>query len=223
MVEGPSPSCDRPSFRATVFVVVAFAIAMGWLEAAVVVYLRAAIEAGFIEAAIDPATIGTFESLEIARELATLVMIAATGWLAGRTALERLGWAAVVFGVWDIVYYAGLYVAIGWPPALDTWDLLFLVPAPWVGPVWAPIGVSLALVACGLGAAWRLRRGLPVVVRAADAAAALVGGVLVIVSFLVDAERVIAGDTAPWTGWPIWLAGMILATVAAVRALTARR
>lgn len=219
----PTPAHARPSFRATALVVVAFAIAMGWLEAAVVVYLRAAIEAGFVEPALDPSTIGTFETLEIARELATLVMIAAAGWLAGRSALERLGWAAVVFGVWDIVYYAGLWVAIGWPPALDTWDLLFLVPAPWVGPVWAPVGVSVALIACGLIAAWRLGRGLPVVVRPVDAAAALAGAALVIVSFLVDAERVIAGDTAPWTGWPIWLAGMVLASIAAFRALTARR
>lgn len=220
---GQAPTADRPPFRATAVVVVAFAIAMGWLEAVVVVYLRAAIEAGFVEPALDPATIGTFESLEIARELATLVMIAATGWLAGRSALERLGWAAVVFGVWDIVYYAGLWVAIGWPPALDTWDLLFLVPAPWVGPVWAPVGVSVALIAFGLAAAWRRRRGLPVVVRPATAAAAFAGGVLVVASFLVDADRVIAGDAGPWTGWPIWLAGMALASIAAVRALSTRR
>lgn len=218
---GRAPTADRPSFRATAIVVVAFAIAMGWLEAVVVVYLRAAIEAGIVEPALDPATIGTFESLEVARELATLVMIAAAGWLAGRSALERLGWAAVVFGTWDIVYYAGLWLAIGWPPTLDTWDLLFLVPSPWVGPVWAPVGVSVALIACGLAAAWRLGRGLAVVVRPVDAAAALAGGVLVVVSFLVDADRVIAGDAGPWTGWPIWLAGMALASIAAVRALCA--
>jgi hypothetical protein len=220
---GEAPAGDRPSFRATAIVVIAFAIAMGWLEAVVVVYLRAAIEAGVVEPALDPATFGTFEAVEIARELATLVMIAAVGWLAGRSALERLGWAAVVFGVWDLVYYAGLWLAIGWPPAIDTWDLLFLVPAPWVGPVWAPVGVSVALVACGLAAVWRLRRGLVVEVRPVEAAAALAGGVLVVVSLLVDAERVIAGDTAPWTGWPIWLAGMALASIAAIRALSARR
>jgi len=57
-------------------------------------------------------------------------MIAAVGWIAGRTGLERLAWAAVVFGTWDIVYYAGLRVATGWPTSLDAWDVLFLIPAP---------------------------------------------------------------------------------------------
>lgn len=122
----------------TAVAVVAFGVAFGYLEAVVVVYLRAAL--GLAPGAVmahDPATFGTFEAVEIARELATLVMIAAVGTLAGRTRLERLAWAAVVFGAWDIVYYAGLRLAIGWPPTLDTWDVLFFVPTPWVGPVWA--------------------------------------------------------------------------------------
>lgn len=213
----------RSPFWATALVVVAFAAAMGYLEAAVVVYLRAALEVvpGAVPAH-EPDTLGTFEAIEIARELATLVMIAAVGWLTGRSALERLAWAAVVFGTWDIVYYAGLRLAIGWPPALDTWDLLFLVPAPWVGPVWAPIVVSLALITFGLAAAYRLRSGSRVVVDALTAAAALAGGALVMVSFLVDAERVISGDGGPWTGWPIFWAGMVLAAVASVRALTGK-
>jgi hypothetical protein len=192
---------------------------MGYLEAAVVVYLRTAIEAGSVLPAQDPATIGTFEALEIARELSTLVMIAAVGWLAGRSGLERLGWAAVVFGIWDVVYYVGLRLAIGWPPAIDTWDVLFLVPAVWVGPVWAPIVVSIALVVAGLAAARRLRRGLPVVVRPAHVAGALAGGALVIASFLVDAERVLAGDESAWTGWPIFWAGMAVAAATTAAAL----
>jgi hypothetical protein len=207
------------SFRSTAIVVAAFSVAMGYLEAAVVVYLRTAIEAGSVAPAQDPATIGTFETLEIARELSTLVMIAGVGWLAGRSGLERLAWSAVVFGIWDIVYYAGLRVAIGWPPALDTWDVLFLVPAAWVGPVWAPITVSAALVVAGLAAARRFRRGLPVVVGAGRAIAALAGGALVVASFLVDANRVLGGDTAPWTGWPIFWLGMALAVAATASAL----
>ena len=91
------------TFRSTAVAVVAFGVAMGYLEAAVVIYLRSAIETGAVVPAHDPATFGTFEGVEIARELATLVMIAAVGWLAGRTRLERLAWAAVVFGAWDIV------------------------------------------------------------------------------------------------------------------------
>ena len=213
---------SRGTFRSTAVAVVAFGVAMGYLEAAVVVYLRSAIETGAVVASHDPATFGTFEAMEIARELATLVMIAAVGWLAGRTRLERLAWAAVVFGTWDIVYYLGLRLAIGWPPSFDTWDVLFLVPVPWVGPVWAPIVVSAALVAFGLVAARRLRAGRPVVVGPVRALAALAGGGLVIASFLVDTSRVMAGEAFAWTGWPLFAAGMALSTAATVSALVRR-
>lgn len=217
------PDGHRSSaFWSTAVAVVAFGVAMGYLEAAVVVYLRSAIEAGSVVPAQDPDTFGTFEATEIAREMATLVMIAAVGWLAGRTRLERLAWAAVVFGAWDIVYYLGLRVIIAWPTSLDTWDVLFLVPAPWVGPVWAPIVVSLALVGSGLAAARRVRSGSEIAVGPVRAVAALAGGGLVIASFLVDTQRALAGNISPWTGWPLFWAGMALATSATVSALVGR-
>ena len=61
----------------------------------------------------------------------------AAGSLVGRSGLERLAWAAVVFGAWDIGYYAWLNVLTGWPPSLTTTDLLFLIPVPWGGPGWS--------------------------------------------------------------------------------------
>lgn len=205
-------------FVAAAVAVVAFGVAFGYVEAAVVVYLRAALETmpGAVMAH-DPDTFGTFEAVEVARELATLVMIAAVGWLAGRTAFERLAWAAVVFGTWDIVYYVGLRLAIGWPPGLDSWDVLFLVPAPWVGPVWAPLAVSSALVAAGLAAARRLRAGRPIAVGPFQAAGALAGGVLVVLSFLLDAS---ADGSGPWTAWPVFWLGMALAVAATASALS---
>lgn len=210
------------AFRSTAVAVVAFGVAFGYLEAAVVAYLRSAIETGSVVPALDPATLGTFEAIEIARELATLVMIATVGWLAGRNRLERLAWAAVVFGAWDIVYYLGLRLTIGWPATLDTWDVLFLIPSPWVAPVWAPIVVSAALVASGLTAARRMRSGLEINVGPIQAIAALAGGGLVILSFLIDTNRVIAGDASAWTGWPVFWAGMALATTATASAIAGR-
>jgi len=220
---GPAMPDRSATFATTALAIIAFGAAMGYLEAAVVVYLRAALELlpGALPAD-DPDTFGTFEAIEIARELATLVMIGAVGWLAGRDRYERLAWASVVFGLWDIVYYAGLRIAIGWPPAFDTWDVLFLVPGPWVGPVWAPILVSAALVGFGLAGARRLRTGEPVAVGARRTVAAIGGGALVILSFLVDTNRVLDGDVSAWTGWPLFWAGMALATVATASALTVR-
>jgi hypothetical protein len=91
--------------------------------------------------------------IEVGRETATLVMIGAVAWNVGRSSLERLAWGAVIFGVWDIGYYAWLWVLAGWPPSLHSWDLLFLIPAPWAGPVWAPIVVSFGLIGFGLACA----------------------------------------------------------------------
>lgn len=211
------------SFRSVAIAVIAFGIAMGYLEGAVVAYLRAAIDAGTATPHFDEAAFHRFEAIEVAREAATLVMIGAVGWLAGRTRLERLAWAAVVFGAWDIVYYVALRLAIGWPASLTDWDVLFLIPDAWVGPVWAPVVVSLALVGFGLAAARRLRLGRPVIVGRRAAMAAIAGGYLVIASFLVDSARVVGGDESPWTGWPLFWAGMGLAVAASVASLRGPR
>jgi hypothetical protein len=214
----PEPGPGRSSVRSTAVVVLAFGVAFGYVEAAVVVYLRDAIGAGVGLPIEDPATFAAFEAVEVVREAATLVMIAAIGWLVGRTPIERLAWSAVVFGTWDVVYYAGLRWAIGWPEALDTWDVLLLIPAAWVGPVWAPIVVSAALVGFGLAAARRLQAGAALRIGPPEIAGGLVGGGLVILSFLVDSSRALAGDLGPWSGWPVFLAGMVTAVGAAVRA-----
>ena len=206
--------------RRTAIAVLSFGLAFGLLEAAVVVYLRAAIGAGAALPADGPA-FDSYVALEVARELATLVMIVSVGWLAGRSGLERLAWAAVVFGTWDITYYVGLRVVTGWPPALDAWDVLFLVPAAWVGPVWAPIVVSGALIGTGLLAARWLGAGGRIALGRGEAIGGLAGGALVIASFLVDSARVVAGDLAPWSGWPLFWMGMTVASLAAGRALRA--
>ncbi|TAK00880.1 MAG: hypothetical protein EPO36_07180 [Chloroflexota bacterium] len=217
------PPRGERSFRSTALAVIAFGVAMGYLEGAVVVYLRAAIDAGAVTPVIDASVFARYEAIEVARELATMVMIGAVGWLAGASRLERLAWAAVVFGAWDIVYYIALRLAIGWPASIADWDVLFLIPIPWVGPVWAPVMVSLALIGVGHVAARQLRLGRPLLVTARHIAAGLVAGGLVIASFLVDTERIIAGDTAPWTGWPLYWAGMALASAAVVSALRTGR
>jgi hypothetical protein len=216
----PARSLPQSSFLATAIAVVAFGVAMGYLEATVVVYLRAALGLdAVVVPVVEPGQFDAYGGIEIARELATLVMIAAVGWLAGRSWLERLAWAAVVFGTWDIVYYGGLWLTIDWPPALDTWDVLFLVPMTWVGPVWAPMAVSAALVGFGLTAAAQLRAGRPITIGRWGMVIALAGGGLVILSFLVDADRVVAGDTSPWSAWPLFWLGMALTAAAAVVAL----
>jgi hypothetical protein len=127
----------------------AFAIAMAWVEAASVFYIRALVDR--IEPyQADPLPIhGVLGNVELWREAATLVMIATLGVLAGRTWRRRAGYAALAFGVWDIFYYVFLRLISGWPRTLLDWDILFLLPVPWWGPVLAPVSIALVMILWG--------------------------------------------------------------------------
>ena len=129
---------ESTSFRRWGTVVI-FAMAMAWVEAAVVFYLRSMMHR------LDPyqsdplPVLGGFGPVELPREFATLVMLLAVGALAGRTWRARWGYAAIAFGAWDIFYYVFLKIMCGWPHSLLDWDVLFLLPLPWWGPVLAPV------------------------------------------------------------------------------------
>lgn len=130
-------------------IVIAFAIAMAWVEAACVFYLRALV--GRIEPyQAEPLPMnGALASVELWREGATLAMIGAIGLLAGRTWRRRAGYAALAFGTWDIFYYVFLRLITGWPKTLLDWDVLFLLPLPWWGPVLAPVTIALLMILWG--------------------------------------------------------------------------
>jgi hypothetical protein len=202
--------------------VLVFGVAFGYVEAAVVVYLRAAL--GPAPEPLFPlqqvaAETGRMIGIEAGREVATLVMLAAIGFVAGRSPLERLAWSAVAFGAWDLAYYGWLWVFIGWPTSLGDLDLLFLLPVPWVGPVWAPMTVSLALVGFGLLAARRFARGGTVHLARWHVVAGLGAGLLVVLSFMLDTDAILAGGQPGDFAWPVFLAGILLAVVAAFDAL----
>ncbi len=133
------------TLRKTLPAVLIFSIAMGILEAIVVVYLRDMFySTGFkFPLKIIP---GHIIRVEILREFCTLVMLVATAFIAGKNKLQIFSYFIFCFAVWDIAYYAGLKLILGWPPSLFTWDVLFLIPVPWIGPVLAPIISSLTMI-----------------------------------------------------------------------------
>lgn len=209
------------SFRTRAATVITYAVAMAYLEAAVVVYLTAALggQVGVLFPLRPADSFGNLVWSEVGREAATLVMIATVGILAGRTWLERLAWAAVVFGTWDIGYYVFLWLFAGWPPSPAATDLLFLIPVPWVGPVWSPVVVSLALIGFGLAAARAIDRGRRVAVRRRHLVACVAGGFIVILSYVLGAGDVLAGGMPGPYPWPIFVTGMAIAGLAAADAL----
>jgi hypothetical protein len=134
-------------------VVFVYSVAMAWVEAAVVYYLRTHVDRlEPYQANPLPIAEGLGQA-ELVRELATLIMLLTVGILAGRTWRARLGYAAITFGLWDIFYYVFLKVMCNWPRTLGDWDILFLLPLPWWGPVWAPVSIALLLVIWGTLAA----------------------------------------------------------------------
>ena len=165
-----------------------FALAMAFVEAAVVVYLRRVL--GVVDLMRDvPVFDAAITRIEIGREAATLLMLLAVGLAAGRAPASRLGFALYAFGLWDILYYAWLKVLIGWPASFLTVDVLFLIPLPWWGPVLAP--VLIACVSTAFGAVLVVRGESGRVGRPGRAAATgLVAGTgLVLHAFMVDAIR----------------------------------
>jgi hypothetical protein len=198
-------------------VVVVFAVAMAWVESAVVFYLRTMINR------IEPyqpnplPIIGDLGPAELVREAATLVMLLTVGLLAGRNWRSRIGYAAVAFGVWDICYYVFLRKLCGWPHSLLDWDILFLLPLPWWGPVLAPVLIALLMIAWGTLAcqvertpsSWR-----------SDFTAwgmNLVGTGLALYVFMADTIRVahhgvdaLRNVLPTWFNWPLFAVALLL-------------
>jgi hypothetical protein len=151
-----------------------FGAAFGFVEAAVVVYLRAA--AGLANGSISPQHSSTsyqqallalaqfpggLRRIELCREAATMVMLVTVALLAGAGAKARWGAFLWEFAAWDLAYYAGLRTMLGWPSSLKDYDVLFLIPVPWVAQVWFPLLVSslslLTVVLCRTENATRSR------------------------------------------------------------------
>jgi hypothetical protein len=121
-----------------------FGISMAHLEGVVVVYLRKSL--GMLDSESNRESIEEFPRrwlhIEISREVVTIIMLVVLAWLTGDSLVEKGVFFLWTFAFWDLFYYLSLYILIKWPPALNTIDVLFLIPKPWIAPVWFPIGVS---------------------------------------------------------------------------------
>jgi hypothetical protein len=216
---------DHLSERMRWVIVVAFAIAMAWVESASVFYIRALVDRIEPYQANPLPLNDALGYVELWREAATLVMIATLGMLAGRTWRRRAGYAALAFGTWDIFYYVFLRIMTGWPRTLLDWDILFLLPLPWWGPVLAPVSIALLMVVWGT-LATQSEDG------ATDARWALVsayaGIALALGVFMIDAWRALPDGreailrVLPTTfNWPVFTVALLLMALPALRHVAA--
>jgi len=164
----------------------AFAIAMANVEAAVVVYLRAVY--GIDDVVRDmPHEFDRFAAIELSREFATMVMLFTVGVLSGRRLQDGVGFFVFAFGVWDIAYYGWLAAFDGWPTSPLDWDILFLIPLPWWGPVLAPSMIALMMCVGGAAAALQVDRGIAWRMTPANVAIAAAGVAICLYVFMADA------------------------------------
>jgi phosphoglycerol transferase MdoB-like AlkP superfamily enzyme len=157
-------------------------IAMGMLESSVVVYLRELYYPGGFQFPVHPAS--TLVAVtELIRELATLIMLIGIGVLAGNNRQERFAWFIFSFAIWDIFYYVFLYLLIGWPVTVHDWDILFLWPVMWTGPVWAPLVLSSLMILLALLILYFSEHGKKFNLKIQDWTLLWVGSVSVITAF----------------------------------------
>jgi len=193
-----------------------FAIAMAYLESAVVVYLRALYYPDGFSFPIAPMP-RNMAGIEVAREAATIVMLYVAGRLGAATAWQQFAGFMFLFGVWDIFYYVWLKLLIGWPSSLGTWDILFLIPVPWIGPVWSPVVISLSLILGALAVEHLALRGRAVRVTGLEKFVLGLAGLIVIVSFTLDWEFAVKGGTPETFRAPIFWLGEALGLAVLVR------
>lgn len=198
-------------------VVVIFSLAMAWLESATVTYLRTLV--GRIDpyqARPLPISIGLSQA-EVVREAATLIMLFTVGWLAGRSRRSRLGYTLIAFGVWDIFYYVFLVPISGWPQSIFDWDVLFLIPLPWWGPVIAPCLIALMMIIGGTLISQRDQPDRPIWPNRRAWLMNIGGVVIALYVFMADAIRVSSEgvqavrDILPQSfNWPLFITALVL-------------
>ncbi len=140
-------------------------IGLAYIEAAVVVYLRAIFyPEGFDFPLPEFGSSSLWMALlttEIGREAATLVVLLSSSYLIGSNLRSRLACFLTLFAIWDIFYYVWLKVLLNWPASIMDWDILFLIPSPWAGPVLAPVIISVTMLLMALAILYREGHGRP--------------------------------------------------------------
>ena len=217
-----------------------FGMAFGYVEAAVVVYLRALYEPmrQRLEPGRDPGQLFPLVRLdqleaegpqhvrrlmtELGREAATLVILAAAGLAVAHNVHQWLAVFMIGFGLWDIFYYVFLKLLLDWPASLFTWDILFLLPAPWVGPVLAPVLVSASMIAAGVTILQRESVLRPILFDRLHWTFIIGGGLTIAASFCWDFRNTSAGGWPNPFNWPLFALGESVGAAAFVHAALRR-
>jgi hypothetical protein len=218
---------DLPRYRTRIILLFLFGITMAYFEAAVVVYLR---ELYYPEGFAFPLRSMPYRIVlvEVGREAASMIMLAAVAGVVAGKFWDRFGYFLIMFGTWDIFYYVWLKVTLGWPSGLTDWDVLFLIPVPWLGPVIAPVLVSAVMIMIGLGVTRLYANGIKFRPTVFSWILGVIATIVILFTFMSN-PGVTEGDLVPQqymynllvAGLAFYLAGFLHAYKRAVKAAIA--
>ena len=171
--------------KKTILYLTLFSIAMGFMESAVVIYLRELYYPGGFKFPLVPIP-PHIALIEFLREAATLIMLVTIGILSGKNTTQRFCFFLFCFAVWDIFYYVFLKIFLDWPESLLTPDILFLIPVPWVGPVIAPCIASCTMILLTLMVVYHHEKNIPVSINRKEWMLLIIGTLVMITSFTRD-------------------------------------
>ena len=195
--------------KKNILLILLLSIAFAYIESSVVVYLRSLYYPnGF------PFPLQTFNNshllIELGREVSTIIMLMGLGYMAGKNFLQRFALFMFAFGVWDIFYYLWLKVFINWPESFFSWDILFLIPLPWLGPVLSPIIVSVCLIISSILILFFEDQEYPLSFNATEWIIAVIAGAIIIFTYLqnslVSVNQIVVFNYS----WALFFIGLML-------------
>lgn len=232
----PAERPSRAEFWRVIAGLVIFSAAFGYVEAAVVAYLRSIytpLRMHFYPGSADDLfPLLSLEQLrmagqehivrlktELGRELATMLMLGGAALVLARNLRQWVAAFLVCFGVWDTTFYLFLKLLLHWPASLLTWDILFLIPVPWTGPVIAPVLVSLSMMGSGLALLWREYDNKPVHINRLQWALIVLGGALVVAAFVWDFRNTANGGNPNPFNWVLFISGELIGVASFISSL----
>ena len=184
-------------------------IALAYIESAVVVYLRALYYPQGFGFPLEEMSLAIYLT-EAGREAATIVVLVAVACLVEKTHTGRIFLFLYGFGVWDIFYYVWLKVLVNWPATLLDWDVLFLIPLPWVAPVLSPVLIALLFVAVAVSANHPASRGQSRPFGLVDRLLLIAAAIVIAASFLWKTKSVMEHEIPRDFPWWLWGIGVAL-------------
>jgi hypothetical protein len=169
----------------TIIWLTVISIALGFMESSVVIYLRKIYYPGGFQFPLAPIE-KSILIVEILREAATIIILSGIGILSAKTTSVKFAAFIFCFAVWDLCYYIFLWLFLGWPGSLFTWDILFLIPLPWVGPLITPCIVSITMMILALSIIYFHSKGLDPGLKLKEWLLFISGSVVIILSFTWD-------------------------------------